>query len=53
VHARDVRDSTRESAPLELSKDAFTIDTTHLTEEQAFEKAQNYMASENFNRQRI
>jgi len=53
LHARDVRDSTRESAPLEQSKDAFTIDTTHLTAEQAFEKAQNYMASENFNRQRI
>ena len=50
---RDVRDSTRKSAPLQKSTDAFTVDTTHLTADQAFQTAQKYIASGQINRQRI
>ena len=50
---RDVRDSTRKSAPLQQSIDAFTLDTTHLTADQAFKTAQKYIAAEPINRQRI
>jgi cytidylate kinase len=50
---RDTRDSSRHNAPLLKDSDAISIDTSYLNAEQTFETARNYIASRDFNRQRI
>ena len=50
---RDTRDSTRQNAPLLKDSDAISIDTSYLNAEQTFETARNYIASRDFNRQRV
>ena len=53
LRERDTRDSTRHNAPLLKDSDAISIDTSHLNAEQTFETARNYIASRDFNRQRV
>jgi len=40
---RDKRDSTRQTAPLNAAKDAYIIDTTHLTIDEVCQKASYYV----------
>lgn len=47
IKARDERDSSRAVAPLKPAVDAYDLDTTGLSIDQAFEKARSYIASRN------
>ena len=53
LRERDTRDSTRQNAPLLKDSDAISIDTSYLDAEKTFETARNYIASRDFNRQRV
>lgn len=47
VKARDLRDSTRATAPLVAAKDAFVLDTSDLTADEVYERVFNYISSIN------
>lgn len=51
LQVRDTRDQSRETAPLLPAKDAFIIDTTHLTVHQVCEIAADYVKKNCLNRQ--
>ena len=45
VKARDLRDSTRATAPLVAAKDAFVLDTSDLTADEVYERVYAYICS--------
>ena len=45
MRERDTRDAERKTAPMKPADDALELDTTHLTPDQAFQKAMDYIRS--------
>ena len=47
IHRRDLRDRTREVAPLKQAEDAIVIDSTNLEEDEVIEKMMGYVERAN------